>query len=669
MSKLHESSDAFVPSASLQATSSSLHSFLDISPDALVIVNRTGTLVLTNRRTEAIFGYSQAELLGQPLDLLLPRRFREIHATHRTVFFAAPQPRSMGIGLDLVGLRKDGTEFPVDISLTPLLLDGEIHVVAAVRDITAQRRLEHERAQQAERLALQSTLINLAHDAILVRDQANRILSWNQGAETLYGWTEQEALGRVSHSLLKTRFPTSRTAFETQLERDGHWEGELVHIHRDTHTVVVESRQVLLRDQQGRPRALLEMNRDITRRRRLENAQTATHAEKLAQRTFLQDFLDALPSSVCVVHGHEARLVLANRAAAGIWGAQWPVGEPMQAFLQEHHIRISDVQGRALPLEQWATMRALRSGETVVQHQETIHQPRGSSLPILVNAIPLTSPRWQSLSIREPQEPGQPAPQRELLALIVHQDVRLLKEAEYFKDEFIGIAAHELRQPLAVLKGTVGTLLLQTARGHGPQLAEWQEELLQDLEKATDQLNTLTEDLLDISRLQAGQLHIQRTSTNLVLLVQRLVERFQKTTTRHRLDFHPDQSRLDVMVDPYRIEQVLSNLLANAIKYSPQGGSVQVRLHTQADAGSVDIQVQDEGMGIPFHQQARIFGRFMRAENAQVAGIHGTGLGLYLCRALIEQHAGRIWFESTEGVGSTFVATLPLDPSTKSGSL
>lgn len=341
----------------------------------------------------------------------------------------------------------------------------------------------------------------------------------------------------------------------------------------------------------------------------------------------------------------------------------------MQTFLQKHHIRISDMQGRALPPEQWATLRALRSGETVVQHQETIHQQRGSSLPILVNAVPLVSPHWQSLDIREPTETGQQAPQGEPLALVVHQDVSLLKEAEYFKEEFIGIAAHELRQPLAVLKGTVGTLLLQTARGHGPQLAEWQEELLQDLEQATNQLNTLTEDLLDISRLQAGQLHLQRTLTNLVLLVQRQVERFQKVTTRHQLDFHPDQPRLDVIVDPSRIEQVLSNLLTNAIKYSPQGGSVWVRLHTQAAAGSVDIQVQDEGMGIPFHQQARIFGRFMRAENAQAAGIRGTGLGLYLCRALVEQHAGRLWFESTEGVGSTFVATLPLDPTTTSGPL
>lgn len=669
MPELHESSDAFVPSASLLTASSSLQSFLDISPDALVIVNRTGLLVLINRRTEALFDYSQAELLGQPLDRLLPQQFREVHATHRVAFFAAPHPRSMGIGLDLVGLRKNGTEFPVDISLTPLLLDGELHVVGAVRDITAQRQLEHERLQYMEHLTLQSTLINLAHDAILVRDPVSRILSWNQGAQTLYGWTEQEALGRVSHSLLKTHFPMSRAVVEAQLEREGHWEGELIHAHRDAHTVVVESRQVLLRDQQGEPKAFLEMNRDITRRRRLEEAQTAAHAEVLAQRTFLQDLLDALPSSVCVVHGYEACLVLINRAATSIWGAQWPVGQSMQMFLQEHHIGISDVQGRTLPPEQWAAIRALHSGETVVQHQETIHQPLGSSLPILVNAVPLASPHWQSLDIRKPQEPGQLDPQREPLALVIHQDVRLLKEAEYFKDEFIGIASHELRQPLAVLKGTVGTLLLQTARGHGPQLAEWQEELLQDLEQATDQLTTLTEDLLDISRLQAGQLHLQRTSTNLVLLVQRLVERFQVTTTRHRLDFHSEQPRLEVMVDPYRIEQVLSNLLSNAIKYSPQGGSVRVRLHAQKDAGSVDIQVQDEGIGIPLHQQAHIFGRFMRAENAQAAGIRGTGLGLYLCRALVDQHAGRLWFESTEGVGSTFVVTLPLDLTAKSGPL
>lgn len=632
---------------------------LDLSPDAAVMIDALGRIVLVNEQAATLFGYGQDELNGQPLEVLLPERFHTAHVAHRRTYVTTPLRRPMGVGLDLMGRRKDGSEFPVDISLRPILFGQALHVIGAIRDVTAQRLLERERVRLAERLVLQSTLINLAHDAILVRDPISRVLSWNQGAEALYGWSEQEALGRVSHLLLKTRFPTSRAALEALLESEGQWEGELLHTRRDGSVITVESRQVLIRDERGAVTAILEINRDITRRRKLEQAQTAVHIETLAQRTFLQQLLDALPSSIYVVHGRDARLVLANHAAASIWGAEWSAGQPMRAFLEEHHVRIVDAQGRPVPLEAWATMRALLSGETVLQYQEIIRQPSGTGLPILVNAVPLSSPHWRSLGV--PDEPGISAPRNgEPLALVIHQDIRLLKEVEYAKDEFISNAAHELRQPLAVLKAALGTLVLQTARGHGPKLAEWQQEMLEDLEQATDRLSTLTEDLLDVSRLQAGQLVLQRASTNLVSLVQRLVKRFEKTTTRHQLAFHPEHPTLEAMIDPRRMEQVLSNLLTNAIKYSPQGGPIVVTVGKDVADHGVEIRVQDSGIGIPLHQQARIFGRFMRADNAQAAGISGTGLGLYLCRALVEQHTGRLWFESEEGEGSTFFVTIPL---------
>ncbi len=464
----------------------------------------------------------------------------------------------------------------------------------------------------------------------------------------------------MTHSLLKTRFSGDPAEIEAHLAQDDQWEGELVHSCADGRSVVVESRQVLVRDERGTPVAILEINRDITERHRLEQAQTKTYMETLAQRAFLQGLLDALPSSIYVVHGRDARLVLTNRAAASIWGAAWSPGQPMSEFLEMHHIQIVDSQGQPFPPHAWATMRALLQGETVLQHQEVIRQSSGASLPILVNAVPLISPYWQSLGA--PQQPGSDelSQQDEPLALVIHQDVHLLKEAEYFKDEFIGIAAHELRQPLAALKGAVGTLILQTARGHGPHLAEWQEELLRDLDLATNRLADLTEDLLDVSRLQAGRLSLQRAPTNLISLTRRVVERLQQTTTRHHLIFTAEQTHLEAMIDPHRIEQVLTNIVTNAIKYSPQGGQVKVTLQADATAQTAKICVQDRGMGIPRHQQARIFGRFVRADNAQAAGISGTGLGLYLCRALVEQHAGRLWFESVEGEGTTFFLTLPL---------
>src|ERR1700730_13365163 len=220
-------------SAPLSISSANIYPFLDISPDALVIVDRNGDIALVNGQTEALFGYARSQLLGQPLELLLPQRFLAAHASHRERYFSAPHTRPMGVGLNLVGRRKDGTEFPVEIRLNPLLLDGAPSTLGAVRDRSAQRAVERERLQQAQQIRLQADLLNLAHDAIFVRDPASRVTFWNTGAEELYGWAEQEALGRVSHVLLKTRFPVDLATIEAQVALDGQWEGELAHTRRD----------------------------------------------------------------------------------------------------------------------------------------------------------------------------------------------------------------------------------------------------------------------------------------------------------------------------------------------------------------------------------------------------------------------------------------------------
>jgi PAS domain S-box-containing protein len=585
-----------------------------------------------------------------------------MHVAHRQHYFATPRTRSMGAELQLLGQHKNGTEFPVDISLRPVLLGDEPLAIGAIRDVSLQRRAERERAQQAEHLRLQAELIDLAHDAIFIRDSVSRVIFWNKGAEEFYGWSSQEALGRISHSLLKTHFPTSIADVDAYLERDGRWEGELTHTRRDGSLVVVESRQLLVCDVLGHATAMLEINRDITERRRLEQAVQAVHAQTVAHLAFLQQIMDALPSSVYLVYGADARLLLANRAAASAWGAAWHIDQPMQEFLATHGIRIFDIQGRPLALSDLATLRAVQKGETVLHHQEIIHRPNGSSLPVLVNAVALdSSQEWHAL--RQPTGPLAQHTQHadtESVALVVHQDVSALKEAEYLKDEFIGVAAHELRNPLAVLKGFAEMLVYQTARGKGAKLAPWQREALEEIDVATSRLDKLTEDLLDVTRLQAGRLVLSRTPTDLVALTQHVVAQRQMTTKQHVFSLDTGHTSLLVEVDHERIEQVLTNLLSNAIKYSPQGGPIELTIREEVESHTALVSIRDRGIGIPIGQQAHIFGRFVRAENARASEITGTGLGLFLSRELVERHGGRLWFESTEGVGSTFFMALPL---------
>ncbi len=162
---------------------------LESAPDAMVIVDPTGQIVLVNAQTERIFGYSRDELIGRPVELLVPDRFRTDHDRHRTTYAEDPHTRSMGAGLELFGRRKDNSEFPVEISLSPLVTEDGTLVSSAIRDITERKRTE----QEASRLA---AVVESSHDAIISMDLDGIVMSWNRGAEHLYGYTEAEMRSR-----------------------------------------------------------------------------------------------------------------------------------------------------------------------------------------------------------------------------------------------------------------------------------------------------------------------------------------------------------------------------------------------------------------------------------------------------------------------------------------
>jgi signal transduction histidine kinase len=274
----------------------------------------------------------------------------------------------------------------------------------------------------------------------------------------------------------------------------------------------------------------------------------------------------------------------------------------------------------------------------------------------MVDAIPLDL--LHTLH-RLPAELAKILTSSERVVLVVHQDMTALKEAEALKDQFISLAAHELRTPVTVLAGYADLLLRQATKNKEQALDDHQKNKLQAIKEATRHLAKLTEDLLDVTRVQAGQFQLQRSLTDLVALTRQVVEKIRTTTDRHHLSVQTSLAHLWASVDAFRLEQVLSNLLTNAIKYSPQGGPIEVTIWNDAEAHEARFSVRDHGMGIPREQQAHIFGRFVRADNVRATRISGTGLGLYLCRELVERHGGHIWFESEEHLGSTFFFTLP----------
>ena len=231
------------------------------------------------------------------------------------------------------------------------------------------------------------------------------------------------------------------------------------------------------------------------------------------------------------------------------------------------------------------------------------------------------------------------------------------EEALRARDRFLSIAAHELHNPVTVLKGAAA-LLAQPGDGKAAA-ADRQNRLLHHIATAADRLALLTEDLLDVSRIQLGQLPLRPQAVDLRELADEIVARYRdQFGDSHRLEVESESGSYSVLADPARLEQVLGNLLDNAIKYSPDGGNVLVTLAPRE--GGVLLQVRDQGIGLPPAGADSVFEPFGRAANAEQHHLPGLGLGLHICRGIIERHGGRIWAESAgEGQGATLAAWLP----------
>jgi signal transduction histidine kinase/FixJ family two-component response regulator len=236
------------------------------------------------------------------------------------------------------------------------------------------------------------------------------------------------------------------------------------------------------------------------------------------------------------------------------------------------------------------------------------------------------------------------------VALVV-ENARLTRERE----EFIATAIHEIKTPLAVIKTAV-QLVEQVPAA---QRAERMPDLLARVNRQCDRMDRLVTEVLDIFRLELKRLTLHRRMTNLGVLVDRVVDEMREVRPPHALVIHRNDA-VTLNIDPARIALVLANLIGNAIKYSPALSEIEIESHGESDG--VVVSVRDHGIGIPREKQARIFERFYRAHGGtRYEHASSLGVGLYLSRELVSRHGGRMWFESTEGAGSTFAFRLPLE--------
>jgi PAS domain S-box-containing protein len=355
-------------------------------------------------------------------------------------------------------------------------------------------------------------------------------------------------------------------------------------------------------------------------------------AEANNERQRLQVLLENLPEGVMVCDA-EGTVTILNPVARQLFS--WEVGH----HFTDRPARIQYPDGSSYAQDELPLMRTLRDQVRIRgQHLVVADAETGRVRDIFASTAPLHDAEGRLTG-----------------AVGVYQDITALKEVERLKDEFFSMATHELRTPLTSITMSSG-LLAELLAGRGGRVAE----LARLVAENAQRMRTLVDDLLDLSRLEHGRLVLHRREFDLGTVVAHVVDQVEPLAERktQTLTVQVPAARRLVLADSSRIEQVLLNLLGNAVKYTPEGGAVRVSVSRRD--GHAQVTVQDSGPGVAPDERDHIFERFYRTQQHEVDRSTGTGLGLPIARMLVELHGGRLWYEDAPGGGSCFCFTLPI---------
>lgn len=604
----------------LRENQQKLTGILDHADEAIITINERQQIQLFNQGAEKIFGYQVQEVIGQPLDILLPRVYRQAHRQHVEEFNQS-QERSRTMAqrnTNVYGRRKNGAEFPAEASIAKLQTREGMLFTVMLKDIT-------ERQQTAAKLQASRTLLAKAEKIAKIGswefNLVTQQLSWSEELYEILGFARNQPLPSCIEIFARIH-PADRLLLKKALKQ-GYKQGTPWKLN---YRWVLPNGKVKYLESRGEP-TVDDQTKVVKVWGTVMDISDRIRAEKSVQRSEQQLRLitDALPILIAYIDNQQRYRY--NNRTYETW-----YGKPRSTLLGLH---IQELVGADNYRQMLPYIETALAGKPVTYEIQPIDE-RGNSYWMNATYIPDFDSQGEV---------------KGFFSMV--EDITERKEIERLKSEFVSIASHEMRTPLTSIHGVIELL----CAGRLGELSDPGQEMANMALKNSDRLVRLVNDILDLEKMTSGREKITKESCNSIELINQAVETLRPIAQEHQVVIETQQQSVKLWVDRDRIVQTLTNLLSNAIKFSEAGGQIWITVEQQQS--DVLFKVQDQGRGIPQDKLETIFERFQQVDASDSRKKGGTGLGLAICRHIVEQHNGKIWVESIYGQGSSFCFTLP----------